>query len=192
VLLKYSSELFKNLNIDFKTLNAYGTATTKKIFIKEAPSLTEVSKKTKIDVFKFFSPQDLMINFKILNGDLYVDPFDIIVKKYIVNIEGYLKFDESMKFILKLCIPKHEFRNNEVLDNLQDEAHARGQQINISDMVYIEVVIEGTLKKYKVKVELKDSFKSLNTVIGNDIKMELLKLKNKIEQDIKRDKRRKR
>lgn len=161
--LNYASVLKTDMTPDYGTVNANGALQTHGIVITNAGFFNKLSDELKLNMFRSLNPGDLNFTFKIVNGTVFTNPFDIKLSKSILNVEGFTKLDESIQYVMKLAIPRSEFggQANGVLNNLTSQAAAKGLNITPSETVNIDILATGTITKPVFKIGLQGSMGDL-------------------------------
>ncbi len=187
ISMKYASNLKKNMSPDYATVNASGGLTTADITITNADILNKLSEALKINLFKTIRAQNINLTFSIVNGTLFIKPSDIKFSKSNLNVEGYIKLDNTINLVMKLGVPRSEFggKANSVLSDLTAKASSTGVPVNVGETVLLDILVTGTTKKPQFKIGLKGSMEDLLQDLKDKAKEEVTK---KVEEVIDKGK----
>lgn len=183
----YASVLTGDMSPDYGTVNASGKLQTRSIIIVNAGFFNKLSEELKIDLFRSITPADMSIGFKIVDGVVFSEPFDLKFSKSTLTIEGFMKLDESIQYVMKLSVPRSEFggKANGVLDNLVSQAKGKGLDIKPGETVDIEILASGTVSKPVFKIGLKGSMGDLMEDLKDQAQQALEEKKEEIINEVK-------
>jgi vacuolar-type H+-ATPase subunit H len=161
--LDYASALTSDMSPEYSTVNASGSLQTRGVTIANAGFFNTLSDELKIDLFRSFKLNDLSIPFKIVKGDVHTSPFDIRLGKSTLTVEGVTSLDETIRYVMKLAIPRSEFGGaaNNLLNNMVKQASATGLDIKPGETVHLDILATGTVTKPVFKLGLKGSMQNL-------------------------------
>ncbi|MDR3226378.1 MAG: AsmA family protein [Prevotellaceae bacterium] len=101
--LDFNSELDKNMNLDYKTLNAQGNFKTNDIKLEASESLSKLAGLLKIDTLK--TVKNVNLNFAIKNGMVKVNPFDVKLGNFDMKIGGEHGLASDLNYDADVDIP---------------------------------------------------------------------------------------
>ena len=182
---KFSCDLLYNSNLDNKmepiinTTNGKGKLSTKNIKIENSPTFNKLNEALKTDKFKTINLSNVNISFKIENGNITVEPFDIKMGKGVTNVSGSQNLDQTLKYKMDINMPRSELggQANQVIDNLISKANTNGANLKAGEKINVKAFIGGTVSNPKVTLDLKDQ---VNNVV-DDLKDQA---KEKINEEI--------
>lgn len=185
--LVYASVLKTDMTPDYSSVNADGALQTRAISIVNAGFFNKLSEELKIDMFRSLTPGDLLIKFKIVNGAVFTNPFDIKLSKSNLNVEGFMRLDQTIQYVMKLSIPRSEFggKANGVLNDLTSQASAKGVNINPGETIDIDILATGTVTKPVFKIGLKGTMGNLVDDLKNQAQQAIEEKKEEIIQEVK-------
>ncbi len=100
----YQSFLKQDMMPDLATLNCYGVAEIIDLAAKNLDFVSKINQITKLNNNEI-TIKNQKIKFKIQNGRLSVEPFDVKLGENQMNISGSNGLDQSLDYLLKLTIP---------------------------------------------------------------------------------------
>ena len=148
---------------DMNSVKAYGMLKTNKVVIGGFPPFAKLGEALKIEQLKSMDVSNLLLNYKLENGRVVVDPFDTKMNGINVNIGGSTGMDQTIDYKWKLDIPKAMFGGaaNSALTGLLNQANAAaGTSVTAGDKIKVTALFGGTVMKPTVKTSLKEDTKS--------------------------------
>ncbi|MDR2065488.1 MAG: AsmA family protein [Prevotellaceae bacterium] len=182
--LDLNSELDKNMNIDYKTLNAEGSFKTKDIQMVANESINKLADLLKIDSVK--SIKNVNLNFAIKNGKIKVNPFDVKLGNFDMKIGGEHGLSNDLNYDADVDIPAGKIGSeiNSALSKL-------GLASSGTSKVKVGVKITGTLKHPAFNIGLPKYGSAASSVLGSDagniqgtVKTTVDSLKNQAKEKI--------
>ncbi|MDR2125647.1 MAG: AsmA family protein [Prevotellaceae bacterium] len=159
--LDINSELDKNMNIDYKTLNAEGSFKTKDLLLAANESINKLAGLLKIDSIK--SIKNVNLNFAIKNGMIKVNPFDVKLGDFDMKIGGEHGLANDLNYDADVDIPAGKIGNE--INSTLSKLGIAGQSAN---KVKIGIKIKGTLKHPSFSIGLPKYGSAASSVIGSE------------------------
>ncbi|MDR1983467.1 MAG: AsmA family protein [Prevotellaceae bacterium] len=161
--LDFNSELDKNMNLDYKTLNAEGSFKTKDILLAANESINKLANLLKIDSVK--SIKNVDINFAIKNGMIKINPFDVKLGNFDMKIGGEHGLANDLNYDADIDIPagKIGLDVNNTLSKL-GIANSGG-----NSKVKVGVKIKGTMKNPSFSLGLPKYGSPVSSIAGGEI-----------------------
>ncbi|MCU0473915.1 MAG: AsmA family protein [Bacteroidales bacterium] len=93
--------------------------------------------------------KNLNASFKIIDGRIFVSPFDAKVGNIKMNIGGDQGLDQTMNYIIKTEIPRSDLGSsvNSLIDNLSAQASAYGITYKPADLIKVNIKVTGVFGK---------------------------------------------
>ncbi len=98
--------LDEKLSPDLKTLLASGLLQSKDVSVKDVKALNALASAMKDDKYKNPSIKDLKLPFKIENGQVKTNPFDIRLGDTKINLSGVTGLDQSIQYGGSITLPE--------------------------------------------------------------------------------------
>ncbi|RLD49347.1 MAG: hypothetical protein DRI94_11315, partial [Bacteroidetes bacterium] len=183
--LSYNSDLDNKMEPVLNTTNGNGKLSTKNITIENSPTFNKLNEALKTDKFKTIHLQNLNISFKIENGDITVEPFDIKMGKLTANVSGSQNLDQTLKYKMDINMPRSELggQANQVINNLISQANTNGANIKAGEKVNVKAFIGGTVTNPKVTLNLKDQANNVVDDLKDQAKEKLKEEYNKAKEE---------
>ncbi len=133
-LLKLKGGLTQEMMPDYNTLNGAGSMLIASALIKDNKVLSGLASLTKNNSFDPLKINDIKIKYKIEDGGLKVEPFDLNAGNVKMNIGGANKFDGGMDYLIKTDFPAGAVGTavNNALANLTGKAATGNQNIKLN------------------------------------------------------------
>lgn len=190
---KYSARLsFRGL-LDEKmspvlnSLGGAGSLNTMGVVVDGSPSLVKMADALKMDKYKKLTLRNVNIKFKIEDGKLEFDPFDVMIDNTSARFSGTTWFDQTINYIITLGIPRGDFGGGAsgVLNNMVSQAGAKNMDVKLGDKVNIDVLVSGSFKDPKVSLGLKGTMDDLASSLKEQAKEQVQKVVDDVKQEVK-------
>lgn len=160
---KISTQLNLKTSLDgtmmpvFTSVNGSGKLMSQALTFSNVNTFSRIADALKIDKLKSWAIEKINLSFEMVDGKVFVKPFETAIGKTKANISGWNSFDETMEYVMQLSVPRSEFGGaaNKVLANLVNEANSKGADFSLGDYVPVEVLIGGTISNPTVTTSLK-------------------------------------
>ncbi|HEV8285335.1 MAG TPA: AsmA-like C-terminal region-containing protein [Chitinophagaceae bacterium] len=144
---------------DLSSLTGNGNLLLIQGFLNKFQPLDKLAATLGVNELKSVSLKDIKSYFEFTNGKVLVKPFDIKVKDIDMQIGGMHGLDQSIDYIIGMKIPRKYLGNtgNELVNNLASQATNKGIPVNVSDVVNLNVKMNGSITNPVLKTDLKES-----------------------------------
>lgn len=108
---------------------------------------------------KDISLKDIKSYFEFANGKVLVKPFAVKVKEIDMQIGGMHGLDQSIDYIIGMKLPRKYLgaNGNALVNNLTAQATAKGLPVSLSDVVELNVKMNGSITNPVLKTDLKQA-----------------------------------
>ena len=150
--LNYSSLLGKDMMPVINTINGSGNIKSNEITLLESKTFDKMKEVLKLGDKYSNTFKDINVSFRIADGRVYVNPFDVRTGNLKMNISGDQGLDQTLNYIVKTEIPRSDLGGsvNSLIDNISSQASAFGIKFKVSDVLKINVKVTGTFSKPSV------------------------------------------
>jgi len=157
--LKYNSMLGSDLMPVLSTVNGEGSLRSNEVTLVNVSTFDRIRSMLKLREDLTNRLKDINILFRIVDGNLLVEPFEIKMGGMDMVVGGRQGLDQRMDFLVKMSIPRSYMGEGaeRVVDNLVANAASRGLNITPADRVNVDVRITGTVKNPDISLSLKES-----------------------------------
>ncbi|MDY0103518.1 MAG: AsmA-like C-terminal region-containing protein [Lentimicrobium sp.] len=174
---KISTQFKIKTNLDgqmmpvYSSINGGGKLMSPSLTFTNVNSMQKIGDALKIDKLKQWAVEKINLSFEMVDGKVFVKPFETAVGKIKADISGWNSFDQTMQYVMQLNIPRSEFGGaaNNVLNNLVNEANKKGANFSLGDVVPVSVLIGGTITNPTISTDLKST---VNNVV-EDMKTQI-------------------
>ncbi|NJO87590.1 MAG: AsmA family protein [Chloroflexia bacterium] len=144
----FATDLDYHMSPKYETLNGSGRFQSKEISITKSNALAKLASVTKWKKLENPSLNDVDLKFKIVNGNITVDPTKMKFGKSEMEFGGSQNLNKEIDYKLGLNIPSKELGKavNDIANNL---LASTGKQINVGDNLKMNVFVGGTLNDPK-------------------------------------------
>lgn len=151
-------KLGKDMSPDLSTLTGDGNLLLIQGFLKKFAPLDQLATQLNVNSLKDISVRDIKNYFAFENGRMKVNPFRVKLSNMNMLIGGSHGFDQSMDYTMQLALPRALLgqQGNTLVNNLVTQANNKGIPVTVSDTVYLNVLMSGSLLKPALKTDLKE------------------------------------
>jgi len=147
--MKYESLLGKDMMPAISTINGYGKLKSEQVQVIELAAFDKMKEILKLGDKYTNTFKDINVSFKIKDGRVYVDPFDVKMGNIKMNISGDQGLDQTLNYLVKTEIPRASLGSsvNALIDNLSAQAAALGVAYKPADIIRVNVKVKGVVGK---------------------------------------------
>lgn len=175
----YTSLLDSTMSPDLNTMDGYGKIHSKSVQVVDSKTLDKLGDLLKMGD-KFNNEfKDVNISFKINDGRINVEPFDLDVEDIKMTVGGSHGVDQTMDYNLALDVPRKYFGSaaNDALEGLLAEAAKEGVKLDVSQNIKVKAKVIGTTTDPKITLNYKDDTGDAEESLKDE-------LKNKAKEEI--------
>lgn len=187
--LTMTSELNKQMEPVYETMTGGGKLETSTLKIKDVNTLEKIANALKYEEFQNLSLNRMVLMFDFMDGKILVEPFDFSGSDYSGTMAGWTGLDQSIDYTMNLNIPWNSLGKdaNDVMNNLVDQANAKGASISLGSNVSLDVLIGGTLTNPEVRTKLKEQGKDLVEDVKQQVEDEIRKKKEELTKEARQE-----
>ena len=171
-VLDLTTAMTEKMEPDYNSLQASGRLKTNNVVLTNHPSLSKIADQLKMPQYKSLALNNTDIGFKVVDGKVTVEPFDIKIGKSTTNISGVNYLDQRIDYKIAFTIPRSEMGGaaNGVVNGLVSQASSKGISINPGETINVLALVTGTASDPKIKLDLKESAAGLVNNIKDQVK----------------------
>ncbi|HET7116522.1 MAG TPA: AsmA-like C-terminal region-containing protein [Hanamia sp.] len=157
--LTMNGKLGSNMMPDLTTLTGKGDVLLLNGFLKKFAPLEKLAQTLSVADLNGFALKDIKTYFDFANGKVLVKPFDVKVKGIDMEIGGVHGLDQSINYVIGMKIPRSMLgsQGNALVNNLAQQASAKGIPVKLSDYINLNVKMEGSLTNPVIKTDLNET-----------------------------------
>lgn len=162
-LENFNVALNDKMEPDLNTVKAKGVLKTNKVVVGGFPPFAKLGDALKIEQLKSMDVTNLLVNYRMENGRVILEPFDTKISGINTNISGSTGIDQTIDYKWKMDIPKSMFGGaaNNALNSMLSQANAAaGTNLTTGDKIKVTALFGGTVTNPTVKTGLKEDTKS--------------------------------
>jgi len=183
----FTSLLDSTMNPDLNSILGEGSLRSNEIKIENNESLTKIGnmlKKPDLADQKF---KDVFVEFEIIQGRVYIKPFDTNLGTTKLKFGGSQGLDLTMNYDLDFKIPRSEFGNtsNDILEDFAAQAKAKGFELNPGEDVALAFKILGTYDDPKISMNVKESMSNTKTQVKEAVKAKVEEKAEVVKEEIR-------
>ncbi len=147
--LQFSSLLGSDMMPVTKSINGYGKLQSDEITLVEGGTFTKIKETLKLGDKYSNTFKNINISFRISDGRIYTNPFDVKTGNLKMNIAGDQGLDQTINYIVKTEMPRSDLGGsvNSLIDNLSAQAAAYGVAYKPSENLKVNLKVTGTFSK---------------------------------------------
>ena len=188
MMVGFNAMLDNTMTPIYKSLNGTGFIKSSSVSIKGVNTLDKIAQATKLEKFKNVQLQNLNISFKLEQGRLNVEPFDIKIDQMSAKIEGYASVDQRINFIMDLTVPTKSMnaQASSFTNGLIMQSNSRsGGKMTLGEKVNFVLLVAGTTSAPEITTNLKTQMNDALEEMKNKANMEMLKKRADAENNAK-------
>ncbi len=192
---KISTKLTMKTDLDgkmmpvYSSINGDGNLISQSLKFSNVNTFNKLAEALKIDKLKNWVIEKVNLSFEMIDGKVFVKPFETAMGKTKATISGWNSFDETMEYTMQLAIPRSEFGGaaNNVLNNLISGVNKKGANFSAGDVIPVAVMISGTVRDPKVSVSLKNLSSNLLEDMKKQINETIQQKKEEVITQVRED-----
>ncbi|MFW5706030.1 MAG: AsmA-like C-terminal region-containing protein, partial [Bacteroidota bacterium] len=140
----------------YPSMNGGGSLSTTDIIVDNVNTMNKIADALKMPDLKRLKLTPVDLSFEIVEGKVFVNPFDIKYENITATLGGWTSFDQTIDYNMVLSVPRQMFGGaaNNVLENMMDEANKLGTDFSLGEMVKINIDIGGTVSDPEIRTVL--------------------------------------
>jgi len=189
IVLDFNSLLDASFSPLYESISASGRIFTKDLQIYNMTSFVRLSELLKNEKFREIAPDDMNIKFRIKEGKVIVDPFDIAFEDSKITVSGLHGIDMSLDYLMDMKIAKTDLGKGagEILDGVSALAQSVGFAIPQSDYIKIKAMITGTFQDPKFSTDLSSNLATGKAEVKKIVEERIAEEVQKVEEEIREE-----
>src|SRR6185437_10699523 len=157
--LTMNGKLGTNMMPDLTTLTGKGDVLLLNGFLKKFAPVEKLAQTLNVADLDGFALKDVKTYFDFANGKVLVKPFHVKVKDIDMEIGGVHGLDQSINYVIGMKLPRSLMgaQGNALVNNLAQQASAKGIPVKLSDYINLNVKMEGSLTNPVIKTDLNEA-----------------------------------
>ncbi|HAH57836.1 MAG TPA: hypothetical protein DCL86_06785 [Bacteroidales bacterium] len=184
-----SSRLGEDMMPVYPTLNGDGGLTSPKLAFTGVNTITRIADALKIKELKDWAFNNVKLSFEIVEGKVFVKPFEMKLGEINTVISGWNSFDQTLEYQMQMEIPRAYFGGaaNNVLENLVSAANKKGANFSLGDKVPVKILITGLISDPKITTDLGSQVQGAVTDLKSQMEDALREKKEEAEARVREE-----
>lgn len=169
--LSFNTILGNDMSPVLNTTQGAGTLELLGTSIKGSKLFVKISDVLKTDKLKELNIKNTKLQFKIIDGRVVVQPFDVATNVANFNIGGSSGLDQSIDYILKIKLPKNALGSAgaDVINGLTSALNKNLPGYKTSDEINVNALVGGLVSQPTVKLSMADIGSNLKSAVKDAI-----------------------
>jgi hypothetical protein len=149
VIIGFKSILGRDMMPVVGSINGEGKLKSDEITLVKSETFDKMKEILKLGDKYNNTFRDINVSFKISDGRIYVNPFDLHTGNLKLNISGDQGIDQTINYMVKTEMPRSELGSsvNALIDNLAAQAATFGISYKPSEVIKVNLKVTGTFTK---------------------------------------------
>jgi vacuolar-type H+-ATPase subunit H len=189
VKLTYHSLLDASFSPLYNSIDANGRIFTRNLQVYNTNTFVRLSELLKNEKFREMTPDEMDIKFRIRNGRVMVDPFQVDFSKSKIIVSGSHGIDMTMDYLLDMEIAKSDLGEgaSELMSGINALAAGAGFKIPESDHVKVKARITGTFQDPKITTDLTGNLQSARESVIEAVEQRVTEEVQKVEEQVREE-----
>jgi uncharacterized protein involved in outer membrane biogenesis len=170
--MNFWSELDQNMEPVYGSMRGDGNLQTYDVTIEKFRPLTEIAKTLKIDGLSEPRISDTKFKFKLRDGKMITEPFDVTIDRIDATVSGWTSMDQTIDYDLKTKVPTKLLGGdvNTFVNGLLGQANqAVGSDFSVGEVMDVNLKLTGTIDEPKVKPSFAGGSSNVKETITNQV-----------------------
>ncbi len=187
--IKLAGLLDGNMMPRLESLTGLGDLLTSDMQVTNVNTLNSLSNTLKMDQLKNLKIGGTKVFVEFAQGIMEVKPFDFKALGIDMNLGGQTALNQQIGYMLKMKIPRSMMGGtaNSLVNDLAAKAGKAGADVQLSDYVNLDALIEGTVTDPKVTLNLagmgKDLVESLKDQVQQQVEQKVEEVKEQVKDE---------
>jgi cell division septum initiation protein DivIVA len=154
--LRLNGALGKDMMPLFTSLTGGGTLQTSQVALRDFPAMEKIVDVTKLEILDNPTMRALKASFRVDDGRLIMQPFDVKLGGTTLTVAGSNGFDQSLQYTLGLRVPRSVLGSgaNQAISGLLAKAGRAGIDVGTAPEIPLSIQLTGTFTNPSVSVDV--------------------------------------
>ncbi|MBU1009791.1 MAG: AsmA family protein [Bacteroidetes bacterium] len=184
---KLNGQLDSGLNPVYSSLTGGGLLKTTNLVVASSEALSRISTALGSEKYKQLKTDGLNFSFEILNGKVYLKPFDLKYAGADVTVGGFIDFDQHIDYDLLFKLPFDQLGSTVTtgMQKLMSEAEKKGLSVNPGTSVQVKAKVSGMASDPKIAIDYSNYGSNLKSGLEDMARKELEKQKEEVKAKVR-------
>ncbi len=161
--LNVTGKLGDNMMPDLNSLTGNGNFLLIEGLLQKFQPIEKIAQTLNIKPLQEISLKEIKSYFEFTNGKVYVKPFNVKAKEIDLEIGGSHSLEQIIDYTVNMKIPRSLIgdNGNNLINNLTAKASENAVPIKVSDVLNLQLKLNGLLTNPTIKTDLKQTTNSL-------------------------------
>ena len=185
--VKYRSLLDASFSPLYESIYANGRIFTNDLQIYNLNSFVKLSELLKNEKFREMAPDDMDIKFRVRDGRVMVDPFDLDFDDSKITVSGSHGIDLTMDYLLDMEIARSDLGAgaNDLISGVAALAAGAGFKLPESDFVKVKARVKGTFQDPKITTDLSGNLQSGQETVREAVEERVMEEVEQVEEQVR-------
>jgi hypothetical protein len=189
VKLRLNSLLDASFSPLYESINANGRIFTRDLQFYNMTSFVRLSELLKNEKFREMAPDNMDIKFRVRDGRVIVDPFEMKFADSRTTVSGSHGIDQTMDYLLDMDIAKNDLGAgaNDLMQGISLLASGAGIKIPESGTIKVKARITGTFGDPKITTDLSGNLQSKGETVKEAAEERIIEEVEKVEEEVREE-----
>jgi hypothetical protein len=189
IQMKLSTLLDSEFNPLYESIDANGRVFTENVRVYNTSSFVKLSQLLKNEKFREMAPDDMNIKFRIREGRVIVDPFDMEFDDSKMRIGGSHGIDMTLDYLLDMNLATKDMGSGvrDLMGSVSALAAGAGFKIEEPEYIKVKAKITGTFKDPKISTDLSGNMQSGSETVKEAVEQKVMEEVEKKEEELREE-----
>ena len=187
VKMDYRSQLDASFNPLYGTIHGSGRIFTRGLQVYNLNTFVRLSELLKTEKFRQMAPDEVDIAFRVRDGRVMVDPFDIDFDDSRIIVSGSHGIDLTMDYLLDMRIARSDLGPgaSEAMNMVSALAGGAGINIAPSETLKVKARVTGTFREPRITTDLSENLVSTGQAVRSAVEEKVTEEVQKVEEQVR-------
>jgi uncharacterized protein involved in outer membrane biogenesis len=174
--LKLKANLAEDMTPVYNTLNGGGNLRTNNLKVGQFEALQRIDERFKLNKLKGENIDDIRVSFDIINGKMYLKPFDVKIDDVTAVVSGDFTIEtQEMDMVMETSIPTKTLGReaNQLLGSALQQAGNLGLNLSSANAIPVSVTIKGTYENPNYGFKVGNPVSTGGSTVKDQVKQQL-------------------
>ncbi len=187
--LEFTSFLDPEMMPVMNSIVGQGSLGSEMIRIDNSATFEKIGDVLKSDRFRVITMENLVINFSIRNGRVYVQPYRTRIGSSELIFSGDQGIDQSMNYEVQMKIPRTELGSTAQagIDELSSMAAAQGITLGPGETIDVKFIVTGTFSDPQVRPVFEEGVRNVAREVREQVQEKVEEKVEEVREDVQEE-----
>ena len=187
--LDFTSFLDEEMMPVMNSIVGVGNLRSEFLQINNSQTFEKIGDLLKSDRFKVITMENLVLNYSIRNGRVYIQPYETRIGKSDLIMKGDQGIDQTMNYEVMMKIPRTELGSTAQagLDELSSLAAAQGIVLDPGETVDVKFMVTGTFSDPKIRPVFEEGVKNITKQVREQVREQVEEKVEEVREEVKEE-----